>query len=152
MKAFKKFLIILTLIKNVIYGLLNKTSKYTLSFKYRYDGFKRWYYDWDKDHLFKWAFKDGNLEMVAGADDICEYFSNGRQYFKVDVIISKTKLNKKNYEEFVRKPLEGNFLNKIFYGAEYTNSKINDTIWICPVTLFVFGKYPKFLYIKNHES
>ena len=24
-----------------------------------------------------------------------------------------------------------------------------DTLWICPVTLFVLGRYPKFIYIKS---
>ena len=50
------------------------------------------------------------------------------------------------------------FLDKILYGRTYQGAKVNDEgrlvihrMWICPVTLFVLGKYPKYLYIKVHE-
>ena len=54
-----KILVILTLLKNVII----RKNKYTLHFKYKFDGFKRWFYDWDVDHKFKWAFDENNLEI-----------------------------------------------------------------------------------------
>ena len=54
-----KILVILTLLKNVII----RKNKYTLHFKYKFDGFKRWFYDWDADHTFKWAFDENNLEI-----------------------------------------------------------------------------------------
>ena len=51
---------------------------------------------------------------------------------------------------------EGGFFDKIQYGRNYQNASINkegniviNTIWICPVTLFVLGRYPDYLYIKK---
>ena len=80
-----KILVILTLIKNLII----RKNKYTLHFKYKFDGFKQWYYNWDADHIFKWAFDENNLKMVSGADGICEYLSDGRQHIAVDIIASR---------------------------------------------------------------
>ena len=148
MEKFRQFFIILTLIKNLIVGLIVSKAIHKLHFRYKYDGFKRWYYDWDKDHLFKWAFKEDNLEMVSGADELCEKFSNGKQNIEINVIQSNKKLNSlNNFDEFVRKPLSPRFIDKFCLGAEYVNYKTGEEMWICPVTLFVFGKYPKFLYI-----
>ena len=150
MKNFRKFLIILTLIKNLIVGSIVSKSKHKLHFRYKYDGFKRWYYDWDKDHLFKWAFEEDNLEMVSGADELCEKFSNGKQYIEIDIVQSNKKLDfSNNFQEFIRKPLSAGFIDKLCLGTEYIDSKTGEEMWICPVTLFVLGKYPKFLYIQK---
>lgn len=150
MKIIRKFLIFLTLIKNLIVGSITPKSIHKLHFRYKYNGFKRWYYDWDKDHLFKWAFKEDNLEMVYGADDLCEKFSGGKQNIEINVVKSNEKLNFSNdYLELIRKPLSKGFKDKICLGANYVNSKTGEKMWICPVTLFVLGKYPKFLYIQQ---
>ena len=55
MKIIRKFLIILTLIKNLIIGSIVSKSKHKLHFRYKYDGFKRWYYDWDKDDYVRFV-------------------------------------------------------------------------------------------------
>lgn len=37
-------------------------------------------------------------------------------------------------------------------GSTYSVSGLagfNRNIWLCPVTLFVFGKYPKYIYLKK---
>ena len=44
--------------------------------------------------------------------------------------------------------------DKIIYGRNYIHIDPNDenkitTMWICPVTLFVLGRYPKHIYIKK---
>lgn len=150
MNNFRRFLVILTLIKNLIVGLIVSTSIHKLHFRYKYDGFKRWYYDWDKDHLFKWAFKEDNLEMVSGADKLCEKFSNGKQNIEINIVQSNEKLKfSNNYCEFIRKPLSTGFIDRFCLGAEYVDSKTGEYMWICPVTLFALGKYPKFLYIER---
>ena len=147
-----KILVILTLIKNIII----RKNKYMLHFKYKFDGFKQWYYDWDADHIFKWAFDENNLEMVSGTDGICEYLSDGRQHITVDIIASRYPISNETvdnkYVKFVRKPLVKGLINRCILGANYVNKLDNTIIWICPVTLFVLGRYPKYLYIKHNES
>ena len=48
--------------------------------------------------------------------------------------------------------------DKISLGRNYTNIEtgkdgklIITKMWICPVTLFVIGRYPKYLYISRYE-
>lgn len=152
MNTIGKILVILTMLKNVI---VRKTH-YTLHFKYKFDGFKRWYYDWDTDHIFKWAFQESNLEMVSGADELCELLADGKQYVTADIIVSRFPVSNNKmvaeYVPFVRKPLGKGIIDRFLYGAEYVNGFDNSTIWICPVTLFVLGRYPKYLYIKHNGN
>ena len=66
-------------IGKLIYNFLIRRQRYVLSFEKEDDG--RWYY------VFKnWGFAHGNLEMVAGADDLCEKFSGGTNHTTVEVI------------------------------------------------------------------
>ena len=147
-----KILVILTLIKNLII----RKNKYTLHFKYKFDGFKQWYYNWDADHVFKWAFDENNLKMVSGAYGICEYLIDDRQHITVDIIASRYPISNEHvnneYVEFVRKTLLNGLINRCICGANYVNNLDGTDIWVCPVTLFVLGRYPKYLYIKHNES
>jgi hypothetical protein len=167
MDMIKKIYTILVLIKNLIL----RKKHYKLHFIAENDPpIKRWYYD------FKyWGFDKANLEMVAGADSLCELYAKGNNEVTVDVIASRTPLEKyKNiaYDEFIAENIiidgqthQGSFiksqLDKYLYGRDYTNIKygfdkninrdktIITRMWICPVTLFVLGRYPNFIYIKN---
>ena len=106
----------------------------------------KWFYD------FKWwGFDYGNLEMVSGADVLCELFSNGKNETTVDIIASKKKEYHPDYEEWSGDDLLGeSSIDKFFWGRTYTSTSGKENFWICPVTLFVLGRYPNYLYIKNH--
>ena len=148
---------VLTLAKNVIL----RKKHHVLSFVAEVDGpIKRWYYD------FKWwGFSHDNLEMVSGADYMCNLYANDGDKVTVDVISTNSYLSNdesKGYDLFESTGDENDFgydfLDKILYGRAYQGTKVNDEgrlvihrMWICPVTLFVLGKYPKYLYIKVHE-
>ena len=44
---------------------------------------------------------------------------------------------------------------RIFGGATYKVSNLEGftkEVWICPVTLFVLGKYPKRIYVSNSQK
>ncbi len=74
----KKIYTILILIKNV----LVRKNEYNLHFVAENDPpIKRWYYDFKH-----WGFEHGNLEMVAGADTLCELYANGQNEVTVNVI------------------------------------------------------------------
>lgn len=140
----------------LIFNLIVRRKHYKLHFIAENDPpIKRWYYD------FKyWGFDHANLEMVSGADKLCELYSNGKDEVTVDIIASKKKqdLPTQLYDEFVAQDIiidgmthQGDFINsqldKFLYGRTY--QKGYTQMWICPVTLFVLGRYPKYLYIRK---
>lgn len=140
----------------LLFNLIVRRRHYKLHFIAENDPpIKRWYYD------FKyWGFDHANLEMVSGADKLCELYSNGKDEVTVDIIASKKQLNlsPQLYDEFVAQDIiidgmthQGDFINsqldKFLYGRTY--QKGYTQMWICPVTLFVLGRYPKYLYIRK---
>ena len=146
----KKIYTILILIKNV----LIRKSEYNLHFVAENDPpIKRWYYDFKH-----WGFEHGNLEMVAGADALCELYANGKDDVTVNIICKNKPITYSTtiYDEFIAEtPNESmSWKDKIIYGRNYIHIDPNDenkitTMWICPVTLFVLGRYPKHIYIKK---
>ena len=140
----------------LLFNLIVRRKHYKLHFIAENDPpIKRWYYD------FKyWGFDHANLEMVSGADKLCELYANGKDEVTVDIIASKKQLNlsPQLYDEFVAQDIlidgmthQGDFINsqldKFLYGRTY--QKGYTQMWICPVTLFVLGRYPKYLYIRK---
>lgn len=118
----------------------NAKGEYTLSFVQDPDD--RWYID------MPWDGNRGNLEMVAGADDLLSYLDNEKQYrVAIHVIPSETPKNVEDHTELrqIDKSLTG--------GAHYDATSFPgfrmNKIWICPVTLCVLGCYPKYIYIKK---
>ena len=78
----KKIYSILRLLLNFII----RRRRYVLSFSAEANGpVKRWYYDFKH-----WGFAHGNLEMVAGADMLCEEFSYDGLHTTVEVIATET--------------------------------------------------------------
>jgi hypothetical protein len=143
----KKIYTILVLIKNIII----RKKKYTLQFVAEVDpNIKRWYYNFKH-----WGFNHAHLEMVCGADELCEYYANGNNQLTIKIIASKKRRNHLTnlYDEFVIQPLPKNtkFIDKYLYGRDYVHRDGNDghkvKMWICPVTLFVLGRYPNYIYI-----
>lgn len=83
---------------------------------------------------------EDELEMVSGADAWLEYLSSG---------------NDNVFLELSEQPLQEklNLYSKDEFGATYIahsfrEEDINHTLWLCPVTLFVFGKYPDVIYYR----
>ena len=155
----KKILTILIL----LFNLVVRRKHYTLKFVAECDGpadnpklVKLWYY-----HFPLWGFDKHNLLMVAGADTLCELYAKGKDEVTVEIIASKKKqdLSPQLYDEYVAQDIiidgmthQGDFINsqldKLLYGRTY--QKGDTQMWICPVTLFVLGRYPKYIYIKKN--
>lgn len=114
--------------------------EYELQFNHEEDG--KWYVDFPN-----WPFDHYNLMMVAGADELCEYFSIDDKVAKVKVIPSSKEEEHPGYAKLVQKEWS------ITGGSVYEVTNLRDfkrDIWLCPVTLFVLGKYPKYLYVKRN--
>ena len=90
-------------------------------------------------------FAHHNLAMVGGADKVCSYLADGRQAVRLSVVASKHPLSLSGYGLLIKT------YSNLFYGADYDATDCEDfqrSIWICPITLFVLGRYPKYIYVK----
>lgn len=91
----------------------------------------KWYID-----LPNWIGPKSALLMVGGASDILEEFSS-----KLEADILKLKVSTKDI-------ISSYILTRRNYtitGGAYYDFKGEGDVWLCPVTLFVFGKYPKLI-------
>lgn len=118
----------------------NERGEYTLTFIQDPDD--RWYID------MPWDGNRGNLEMVAGSDDLLSLLdTDGDHRVTIHVVPSETPKEISDHIELrqIDKSLTG--------GSHYDAADVPgfdlSRIWICPVTLCVLGRYPKYLYIKN---
>lgn len=88
-----------------------------------------WWSDFDGD--------PGELAMVGGADDLLDSLDDRFVRLQmVDPSVAKIVLSKIEEDE---------------NGATYLckSKNYNDRVWICPVTLSVFGEYPQNIYLKD---
>ena len=121
---------------NSIFG---RHSEYHLQFNHEEDG--KWYVNFPG-----WPFDHHNLMMVAGADKLCDYLSDDDEFAYVDVVPSKKQIDMPGYACLVRGE------HSLVGGSTYTATGLpgfKRDIWLCPVTLFVLGQYPKYIYIKK---
>ena len=114
--------------------------KKTLKFNKESD--KKWYID-----LPHYPFAHHNLMMVAGADKLCELLSQDGHSTKVDVVTTKGPKDNLVAEGYVQlKRTEWSLTGGAYY--DVTNIEGLTKLWLCPVTLFVYQKYPKYIYLK----
>lgn len=100
-----------------------------------------------------------NLLMVDGADTFLDLLSQNGEEVTLDICETEfacyqAKLGKiswgKNQElldDVGHEPVE--------YGAYYEVNELNETafshrLWLCPVTEYVFGRYPSEIWVKTH--
>ena len=99
-----------------------------------------WYID-----LPNWKGSHANLAMVAGSDLLLDHLHRENDKVEVEVVKSDIPLDDMD-GYFVCEQLE----MSMFGGATYNVCGLEGferPIWICPVTLFVLGEYPKYIYI-----
>ena len=109
-------------------SVFGRRNEYHLQFNHEEDGC--WYIDFPG-----WPFDHHNLMMVAGADKLCDFLSSDDKYAHVDVIPASSEEDHPGSTYQVT-GLEG----------------FERDIWLCPVTLFVLGRYPKYLYIRKSPT
>ena len=83
--------------------------------------------------------------MAGGGDKLCNYLADVKQTVRVEVIANKVSLPLLGYGLLTKT------YSNLFYGADYDATDCEDfqrSIWICPITLFVLGRYPKYIYVK----
>ena len=123
-------------------SVFGRKKEYHLQFNHEDDGL--WYVDFPN-----WPFDHHNLLMVAGADRLCSFLSDDDRFSYVDVIPSSKKESHPSYACLVQGE------HSLTGGSFYTVTELpgfEREIWLCPVTLFVLGHYPKYLYIKKGKA
>ncbi len=123
-------------------SVFGKKHEYQIKFNHEADGL--WYVDFPN-----WPFDHHNLLMVAGADKLCAFLSDNDVTTGVLVRPSKKKLELEGYAELVQKD------HSLTGGSTYEVRNLEGfdrDIWLCPVTLFVLGHYPKYMYVKKVSS
>ncbi len=108
--------------------------------KFYKDPDNRWYVD-----LPTWEGSKADLEMVAGADIMLEYIAEGENTVLIS-LNTETSIVSPNKLEFIREAIE--LGNGAFYKLQsYNGIDLNLDMWLCDVTKFVFGEFPKFIYL-----
>ena len=131
-------------IHHFVKGILsNGRGEYTLTFVQDPDG--RWYID------MPWDGNRGNLEMVAGSDDLLSFLdAGGRHRVTLHVVPSETPLRVAGHTEL--RQLDKSLTGGSHYDATDFAGFGLSRIWVCPVTLCVLGRYPKYLYVEKVEA
>lgn len=111
--------------------------------------FKKVYGDWYCD-IKGWPEKFfPNSLMVADASRLIQMMSNGEDYVTFDVTPSKKELQE---EGLIKLSLYKSSLT----GGGYYSTQVGDVklthVWLCPVTLFVLGRYPQYIYFKRVDN
>jgi len=113
--------------------------------KYRfYKEVNNWYVD-----LPSWEGSKSDLLMIGGADTMLDILSdNGTQ---VLTLISRTNFEGASELNFVKSAIEDIGEGSYYNFEKHNGETINLSVFLCDVTLFVFGEFPKQLFIQAIE-
>lgn len=94
--------------------------------------------------LPEWEGSLADLQMVAGADTMLDIFAEGNN--EVRLMLSEKYFDNSEVLEF--KNLAEDLGNGAYYKLDkYKGISFNHEVWLCDVTLAVFGKFPQNIYI-----
>lgn len=104
------------------------------NFRFNREEDNRWYVV-----LPEWTGSKEDLEMVCGADTMLDILSQGAD--SVNVSLST--------EPFQDYKYMLSYLNESNEGGDYllTSDLLTFDVWLCHVTKFVFGNFPKRIYL-----
>ena len=129
----------LNIAKSMATNVFGNKKEYQIQFNHEEDGL--WYVDFPG-----WPFSHHNLLMVNGADKMCAFLSDDDKHTYVDVIPTNKEEDHPGYAKLIQKE------HSLTGGSTYQVTGLdgfNRDIWLCPVTLFVLGEYPKYMYVKK---
>lgn len=137
-------------------AIAGKKEEYEITFVKDDD---TWYVDFPE-----WPWRRENLAMVCGADKMLDILSNYGTRVKLLVKPKQEAYDSENWKKMYAegwKELKQQ-RSSLTGGAFYTTKGLPNftrtnpitkkleerTVWLCPVTLFVLGHYPKYIYGK----
>lgn len=102
-----------------------------------------WYVD-----LPAWEGSKSDLLMICGADTMLDIMSNGG--IEVKCIISRTDFEGADKLEYKKSAVEEVGEGSFYFLEKFQGIEHNLSVFLCDVTLFVYGEFPELLYIKNN--
>lgn len=104
-------------------------------FKFYKESNNRWFID-----LPDWKGEKDELEMVMGADTMLDILSQGDDI----VFLTMSTEPFDNYSYLLK------LKEEVYEGGLYDliSNNFNFEVWLCHVTKFVFGDFPKNIYLK----
>lgn len=104
----------------------------------------RWYIDLPE--YLKQGGSKGDLEMVAGADEMLDIMARGKKHVTLE-------MDREPFEgadlleltELCSAPMGGGY----YIMHTYRGRTLQKRMWLCDVTLFVFGDMPEKIYVKK---
>ena len=120
-------------------SVFGQKKEYHLQFNHEEDGL--WYVDFPD-----WPFDHHNLLMVEGADELCAFLSDDDIITSVNVIPANEEEDHPGYAKLIQQDYS------LTRGSTYQVTGLEGferDIWLCPVTLFVLGRYPRYIYVKK---
>lgn len=148
----------MSLVKMLGNAITAKKDEYDLTFV-KDNG--TWYID-----LPNWPWKRENLAMVCGADIMLDLLSDHGTRVSLHVKPASEPVDHDTLQEMLKDDwveltqdhasltggatyyAKGKAMKDFVRRDPWTNEKKRRTLWLCPVTLFIFGHYPKYFYGK----
>ncbi len=90
-----------------------------------------------------------NALMVGDASRLIQMNSGGKEYVTFEVIPSRKKRSGNNLIELTQ--TSSSTTGGGYYKTDFGNAYLSN-IWLCPVTLFVLGRYPEYIYFRRIEK
>ena len=87
-----------------------------------------------------------NSLMVGDASKLIQKMSDGKEYVTFDVIPTKNEIDEPG---LVKLSLESSSIAGGGYYETIVDEEEFSVVWLCPVTLFVLGRYPKYIYFRR---
>jgi hypothetical protein len=101
----------------------------------------RWYID-----LPEWPGSKAELEMVEGADTMLDHVGEGNDL--VELQLSETPFDGA-YALKLTKDLSDEIGGGMYLLESYNNVVLNQEMWLCQVTEYVFGHLPPVIFFKK---
>jgi hypothetical protein len=101
----------------------------------------RWYID-----LPNWQGVKADLEMVEGADIMLDYVGKGSS--EVELILAEEPFEGSTELQLIE-DYKDHVGGGIYLLSEYEGKTLDQQMWLCDVTKFVFGKLPPAIYFKR---
>lgn len=124
-----------------IFAIMNTRTELQ-TYKFIKEDTGKWYID-----LPNWEGTKAELEMVEGADTMLDYVGKGTS--PVELILAEQPFEGGNVLKLIHdysKEIGG---GGIYLLANYEGEILNQEMWLCEVTEWVFGKLPPFIYFKK---
>lgn len=124
-----------------IFAIMNTATELQI-YKFIKEDNGKWYID-----LPGWEGTKAELEMVEGADTMLDYVGKGAS--PVELILAEQSFDGCNSLTLIHDYSKEVGGGGIYLLSDYEGEALNQEMWLCEVTEWVFGKLPLVIYFKK---